>query len=379
MRAARRAARPGRGARSPPRSGRGRRPGQAEARAAASAARSPRGGPCLRSAPRSWAARRSPHRALIVAEPLPQATRLAQLDAHPHSVPAVEGVRVERDDGADGVELIQTVEGSVVKRLPPVAAAARHRAAVPRVPRRGVVADEGAVGGRQPRCDLDRLEEAGRARWRLCPGAGAGRPPRDRNCRRTWPALSRRARRAWGRCSRHTTTARSQTSSPRGRCRARGCRASKWRATGRSRRSGPGCGSAPPDAVPRGELPSEPPRARHCTGHARDNERAVGRLQLARVEEGLALRVGVQVGRRAPLLVRPGGRGRRVVAARSDRLVELVAEDESEELALDRLREGEGWRGGVTQRPLQGHDVRWVACRPGAHGWRLLPKHCAQG
>ena len=50
---------------------------------------------------------------------------------------------------------------TTLARLPPVAAAARHRAAVPRVPRRGVLADERAVRGRQSRRDLDRLEQTG--------------------------------------------------------------------------------------------------------------------------------------------------------------------------------------------------------------------------
>ena len=44
------------------------------------------------------AARGSPHGALVVAQPLPESTGLAKLDAHPNRVPAVEGVRMKRDD-----------------------------------------------------------------------------------------------------------------------------------------------------------------------------------------------------------------------------------------------------------------------------------------
>ena len=44
------------------------------------------------------AARGSPHGALVVAQPLPKATGLTKLDAHPNRVPAVEGLRMKRDD-----------------------------------------------------------------------------------------------------------------------------------------------------------------------------------------------------------------------------------------------------------------------------------------
>ena len=58
---------------------------------------------------------------------------LAQLDAHAHRVPAFEGVGLQRDDRADGVELVEAVEGAVVERRPARASTARHRLAVPGV------------------------------------------------------------------------------------------------------------------------------------------------------------------------------------------------------------------------------------------------------